>query len=75
MTFCFHAEGIDEIRSYLCWNGSSSRFYPQDIVDVLPILFDDNYADNKSFAASQKAKGMTQKILIKDVYFEHFIMT
>lgn len=72
MTFCFHAEAMDEIRMYLYWYGQSLRFYPEDIVQVLPILFDDNYGDNKSFANSRDAKRMTHGLLIQDKYFEHF---
>ena len=72
MTFCFHAEAIDEIRAYSHWNRQSLRFYPQDIVDVLPALFDDSYGDNEAFANSTELRRMTQGILIEDKYFEHF---
>lgn len=72
MTFCFHAEAMDEIRLYMYWYGQSLRFYPQDLVDVLPILFDTNYGNNKKFTDSMEAKRMTNGMLIKDKYFEHF---
>ena len=72
VTFCFHAEAMDEIRLYMYWYGQSLRFYPQDIVDVLPIMFDDNYGDNAQFAESIDAKRMTHGILVKDKYFEYF---
>ena len=72
VTFCFHAKGKKEIRSYLYWNGGSLRFYPEDIVNVLPALFDNNYDDNKLFTASDEVKRMTEELVIKDKYFEHF---
>ena len=63
---------MDEIRCYLYWNGRSLRFYPQDIVQVLPSLFAENYKKNASFKDSEDAQRMIQEMLIKDKYFEHF---
>ena len=63
---------MDEIRLYLFWGGQSLRFYPQDIVDVLPRLFDNDYGKNRSFASSMESKRMTNGIMIQDKYFEHF---
>ena len=41
MTFSFQVTQSDEICCYLIWNGQHSRFYPQDIMEVLPLLFVD----------------------------------
>ena len=72
LTFCFHCESVEEIRLYMYWYGQSLRFYPQDINDILPIIFDKNYKLNKNFKDSIHAKSMINGIFINDKYFEHF---
>ena len=73
LTFSFHVESADEVRCYLNWYGQSLRFYPQDIVDVLPVIFDERFsAKNVEFKDSDKAKRMVNGVLIRDKFFEHF---
>eukprot|EP01084_Bolivina_argentea_P118482 210213_1 len=40
-TFSFRVVQSGEIKCYLCWNGQTFRFYPQDIMEVLPHIFVD----------------------------------
>merc|ERR1712013_179998 len=73
LTFSFHVESAEEVRCYLSWQVQSVRFYPQDIIDVLPVIFDARYSKkNREFADSVDAKRMVNGVLIRDKYFEHF---
>ena len=38
MTFSYHARAKDDIKCYLLWNGQNHRFYPQDMLNILPEL-------------------------------------
>ena len=86
MTLSFHVESTDEIRCYLFYNGQMLRFLPEDIVLVLPIFFDPEFGDNKTFAKSQFAKDLIEIMKgvkripnmkgvkgLKDVHFNSFL--
>ena len=74
LTFSFHIESIIETRCYLYWSLASFRFYPQDIINILPEIFDKQYMENKNmqFIQSDVAKRIINGILIRDIYFEYF---
>jgi len=62
----FHCLSAEEIRCYIYIGSQGMRFLPEDIRLLLPIFFDENYADNKKWADSDEAKklvkGMQQKL-------------
>jgi len=66
MTFSFHVESTQEIRLFLHWNGRSIRFYPQDIVEVLPALFSNVRIDERG---KRYVNGL---YMVRDLGFEHF---
>lgn len=72
MTLSFHAESVDEIRCYLFVNGGMMRFMPQDIISILPKLFDPEFSDNAEWA--NKAKGLVEKMAaqLTDPKFDAF---
>lgn len=72
LTFSFHVESLDEIKCYLYYNGCISRFYPQDIIEIFPNLFDMEYDNNQSFINSDKIKEIAKKIVLSDLHFETF---
>ena len=76
MTFSFHVLASDEIKCYLVWNGQYHRFYPQDIINVLPTIFVKSYENNK-FATSREAMKLINDMyeLIRDNKFEEFHRT
>eukprot|EP01084_Bolivina_argentea_P230363 388595_1 len=51
LTLSIHAQASDIIKCYLYWNGGGIRFFPRDIVTVLPQIFnmDWNDGENKTF--------------------------
>ena len=72
MTFSYHVREADDIKCYLLWSGQCARFYPQDIIDVLPQLFVSNKYENTKFIQSQEAKRLVSKLKIPDPKFEGF---
>jgi len=66
MTFSFHVESTEEIRVYLHFNGQSLRFYPQDIVEVLPKLFNEQ---NTGIDLERYVNALN---MIRDPGFEQF---
>eukprot|EP01084_Bolivina_argentea_P039967 73846_1 len=54
--FSFHAKQNDNIKCYMYINGQNTRFLPNDIINVLPLLFDMDWNDgtNKSFVETEK---------------------
>merc|ERR1712130_645364 len=54
MTLSFHVESVDEIRCYIYSNGQAMRFMPEDIRELLPLLFDSEYENNKKWIASNE---------------------
>ena len=75
VTFSYHVASADDIKCYLLWQGSSQRFYPQDIVEVLPQLFvhdDRDTFGNKEYAKSMEIKRLASKMKIVDLKFEEF---
>ena len=49
LTLSFHVKQENVIKLYLYCNGQSIRFMPEDIRNVLPLLFDMEYPGNKEF--------------------------
>ena len=74
LTFSFHVKSKTEIRCYLYHNGGVMRFMPRDIVDVLPLLFDEDFGDNRYYARSSDAKGACAycKPRLPDAKFQDF---
>ncbi len=71
VTFSYHVRAENDIKCYLLWNGQCVRFYPQDILDLLPHLFvmDER---NKKFIESVDAIKLVQQMEIPDTKFEEF---
>ena len=75
MTLSYHVSAVDDIKCYLLWQGCSQRFYPQDIVEVLPKFFvcdDRDKFGNKAFAESVEIKRLVSNMKIEDTKFEEF---
>merc|ERR1712087_548179 len=62
LTMSFHVESADEIRCYMFVNGGMMRFFPQDIIDVLPGFFDPAFGDNAEWATTGDAKGLVKRM-------------
>eukprot|EP01084_Bolivina_argentea_P094902 170630_1 len=73
LTLSYHVTDANEVKCYLLWNGYVHRFYPQDIVELLPHIFRKD-KDNKDFSVSNEAKRLIKKMnkCIKDPKFEMF---
>ena len=70
LTFSFCVEAADEIKCYFWWLGQCIRFLPQDLVDILPRLFDNKYGNNDKFDISNSSvKDIVNKVTFKDNYF------
>eukprot|EP01083_Nonionella_stella_P046150 123563_1 len=69
----FHVLSVNEIRAYLYWNGTGLRFFPQDIISILPEFFVENKT-NKAFKGSVKGRGIVSamKPKLRDKQFEAF---
>ena len=61
VTFSYHARANSEIKCYLLWNGQSHRFYPQDMMDVLPCLFK-RTKESEQFVAGEQIKRLIRTI-------------
>ena len=75
VTLSYHISAADDIKCYLLWQGSSQRFYPQDIVEILPRLFVCDERDtfkNKEFSKSVEIQRLAAKMKIVDTKFEEF---
>lgn len=72
LTFNFHVQSIDEIRCYLWFKGSCIRFFPEDIINILPLIFDLKYQKNQQFATHQKIKDLVKQIQFTDKYFDEW---
>ena len=60
LTFSFQVEATNEIKCYLYFNGQRTRFFPQDIIQILPYLFV-NSAQNEIFK-KEKAPSIIKKM-------------
>ena len=56
MTFSYHTRAQDDIKCYLLWNGQNHRFYPQDVVGVLPQIFNMEEKAREEFIKSEETK-------------------
>lgn len=77
LTLSFHVKQEDVIKLYLYYNGQSIRFMPNDIKDVLPMLFNMKWFDgvNADFLARKKLVNEyieRMERCLKDVEFEAF---
>eukprot|EP01084_Bolivina_argentea_P105331 188602_1 len=71
MTFSYHVRAEDDIKCYLLWNQQCVRFYPEDILELLPHLFImDKY--NKKWVESMDAIRLVKQMEIPDRKFEKF---
>merc|ERR1712129_248994 len=69
ISMSFHVLSVDEVRMYLHINGQTIRFFPNDIIDVLPLFFDDTFTklasiSNKEFPNSDTAKKLVNQMMI-----------
>ena len=62
LTLSFHVESADEIRCYLFVNGGMMRFFPQDVIDVLPRFFDPKFGNNDEWAESRDAQELVERM-------------
>eukprot|EP01084_Bolivina_argentea_P294264 506268_1 len=72
ITFSYHIESWNEMRCYLFHNQQMSRFYTEDIINVLPSLFDEDSFNNYAFTYSDQLKNILENIEIIDNRFELF---
>eukprot|EP01083_Nonionella_stella_P100251 282482_1 len=70
-TLSYHVWAADAIKCYLLWQGQCHRFYPQDILELLPFIFEKN-TQNKQFIASNMAKKLIMEMPLMDTRFEKF---
>eukprot|EP01084_Bolivina_argentea_P120587 213768_1 len=71
----FHVLSSDEIKCYMYLNGTVTRFFPSDIINVLPLYFDPEMYKNKEFVKSQKQVNEIieeMKSKLRDYRFESF---
>lgn len=52
-TLSFHVESIDDIKCYMFYQGWIARFFPQDMIEIWPLWFDES-KENKAFINNQK---------------------
>lgn len=71
MTFSFHVWASEEIKLYLYWKSQCHRFYPEDVIGVLPKIFNMNQ-ENKDFIESDDTKRLLDQMEISDRKFEEF---
>lgn len=85
MTFSFHVKSEDVIKLYLYHNAQSMRFMPEDIKNILPLLFNMKYGNGineKWLKSKEKVKDKESMVVdsyidrlkscLKDVEFEAF---
>ena len=73
MTFSYHVRAKDNIKCYLLWNGQIHRFYPQDILEVLPEIFKMDTKEREDFVTSDQIKRIIRNMKpFHDDKFEHF---
>eukprot|EP00486_Rosalina_sp_Unknown_P012314 CAMPEP_0201582732 /NCGR_PEP_ID=MMETSP0190_2-20130828/89694_1 /ASSEMBLY_ACC=CAM_ASM_000263 /TAXON_ID=37353 /ORGANISM="Rosalina sp." /LENGTH=608 /DNA_ID=CAMNT_0048023275 /DNA_START=18 /DNA_END=1841 /DNA_ORIENTATION=- len=52
-TLSFHVESQDDIKAYMFYQGWIARFFPQDMIEIWPLWFDES-KENKAFINNQK---------------------
>ena len=83
LVFSFHVLNAEEIRCYLFCNGQCLRFHPNDVVNIIPELFQDSkkvraalikrFDDNQNDEAqSWKARFDEFTDSLQDKHFEEF---
>eukprot|EP01083_Nonionella_stella_P199338 731035_1 len=73
MVFSFHVHSKDEMKVYLYYNGGMMRFFGEDVINVLPLFFDDTLPGNKEFLNGQKIIEISKKLQFVDSKFESFM--
>ena len=74
VTLSFHVKQDNVIKLYLYCNGQCIRFMPEDIRDLLPVMVNMNYGDNKEWINRQIVDGHIEKLreLLVDEPFAYF---
>ena len=67
MMLSFYVKSKDVIKLYLYLNGQCMRFMPEDIKNVLPMLFNMEYGDNEEWL---KKKDADNDAPVVDMYIE-----
>ena len=52
-TLSFHVESVDDIKCYMFYQGWIARFFPQDMIEIWPLWFDES-KENKAFINNPK---------------------
>ena len=75
MALSFHAESASNIRCYLYANGQHLRFFPADVVNILPNFFDSGFGDNAAWKESEEAQQLVAEMggKLRDEQFEAFL--
>merc|ERR1712129_83841 len=75
MLLSFHVESTDVMRCYLYVNGQCIRFMPEDVIMLLPTLFDGKVPGNKGWAKAEHAKRLVEvmRTQLRDVQFGAFM--
>jgi len=55
--FSFHVMEERKMKLYMCCNGQCMRFMPEDIITVLPRLFNMDYLGNREYLKTDEIKG------------------
>ena len=74
MTLSFHVKKDNVIKLYLYWNGQCIRFMPEDVRDLLPVLFNMNYRDNAEWIRREGVDRYINELkdMMVDVEFAYF---
>eukprot|EP01084_Bolivina_argentea_P279595 478008_1 len=71
LTFSFLVNTMNQITCYLGCNGKMIRFFPKDVLDILPHLFDSDIRD--TFVCNKDVELITERMqILQDLQFELF---
>ncbi len=72
MTFSYHVESWNEIRCYFFRNQQICRFFTTDVINVLPLLFDEDSFNDYKFVNCNKLQNILEQNEIIDNRFDLF---
>jgi len=74
LTLSIHAAESDRIKAYLCWNGKMMRFMPEDVRNILPVIFNMEHKGNKEFIVKDQCESYIKMMdtLLMDSEFDRF---
>eukprot|EP01084_Bolivina_argentea_P065926 120183_1 len=74
ITLSFIVEQLDGIRCYLYWNGQTMRFQGEDIIQVLPFLFENSEENVEFIKKSTELEEMKKAFnsVVRDSKYETF---